>query len=77
MSELIASVVHFIAQNAVWTFPIMFVTAFAESFAFVSLIFPGLAIIIAAGLLVPSGAVPLLPLLAGTILGSIAGDAVS
>jgi undecaprenyl-diphosphatase len=55
----------------------MFVTAFGESFVFLSLLFPGTALMVAAGLLVPDGALPLFPLLSGAILGAVLGDGVS
>jgi membrane protein DedA with SNARE-associated domain len=44
---------------------------------FVSLLFPGTAIMVAAGLLVPGGTLHPLPLLAGSILGAVLGDGVS
>ncbi|HEY2446098.1 MAG TPA: DedA family protein [Rhizomicrobium sp.] len=77
MSGYIAAVVAFIAHHAAWTFPIMFVTAFGESFVFLSLLFPGTTIIVAAGLLIPGRTLPLFPLLSGAILGAVLGDTVS
>lgn len=77
MSDYIASVVQFIAHHAAWTFPVMFVTAFGESLVFLSLLFPGTSIMVAAGLLIPSGTLPLFPLLSGAILGAVLGDTVS
>ena len=77
MDALISETVRFISQHAGWTFPIMFVTAFGKSFVFVSLLFPGTTIMIAAGLLVPGGTIQLVPLLSGAILGAVLGDSVS
>jgi membrane protein DedA with SNARE-associated domain len=77
MSDTIAATVAFISHHAGWTFPVMFIAAFGESFVFVSLLFPGTAIIVAAGLLVPGGTLHPLPLLAGAILGAVLGDGVS
>ena len=77
MEDYIAAIVTFIGQHAEWTFPVMFVTAFGESFVFVSLLFPGTSIMIAAGLLVPGGTLHLAPLLSGAILGAVLGDSVS
>ncbi len=77
MGALITQTVQFIAHHSAWTFPVMFVTAFGESFVFLSLLFPGTTIMIAAGLLVPSGTLHLFPLLSGAILGAILGDSVS
>lgn len=77
MTDLINATIHFIAFHSAWTFPVMFVTAFGESFAFLSLLFPGTTIMVAAGLLVPAGSIPVLPLLAGGISGAVLGDAIS
>ena len=77
MSALISQTVQFIATHTAWTFPIMFITAFGESFVFLSLLFPGTTIMVAAGMLVPGGTVHLFPLLSGAIAGAILGDGVS
>jgi len=77
MSSYVGSLVTFIAHHAEWAFPIMFITAFGESFVFLSLLFPGTALMVAAGLLVPDGTLPLFPLLSGAILGAVLGDGVS
>ena len=77
MEHYIEAIVTFIGQHAEWTFPVMFVTAFGESFVFLSLLFPGTSIMLAAGLLVPGGTLHLVPLLSGAILGAVLGDSVS
>ena len=74
---MIHQIVAFIGQHAIWAGPIMFVVSFGESFAFASLLFPGTAIMIAAGALVPSGTLEVWPLLIGCITGATSGDAVS
>jgi membrane protein DedA with SNARE-associated domain len=55
----------------------MFLVSFGESFVFISLLVPGTAILVAAGLLVPDGTLHLVPLLSGAILGAALGDIVS
>jgi membrane protein DedA with SNARE-associated domain len=77
MDTLIHETVQFIQHHSGWTFPVMFLTAFGESFVFVSLAFPGTTIMIAAGLLVPTGTIHLFPLLSGAILGAVLGDSIS
>jgi membrane protein DedA with SNARE-associated domain len=77
MSFSVSSIVSFIAHHAAWTFPVMFLTAFGESFIFVSLLFPGTTIMILAGALVPDGTIPFFPLISGAILGAVLGDAIS
>ncbi len=77
MEHYVHELVGFIRQHAEWTGPIIFLVAFGESFAFISLIVPGTAIMIAAGTLVPQGAVPVIPLLIGGIAGATLGDGIS
>ncbi|MBL6852663.1 MAG: DedA family protein [Alphaproteobacteria bacterium] len=77
MDDVVGTTVNFVTRHAEWAFPIMFITAFGESFVFLSLLFPGTTIMLAAGLLVPKGIVPLFPLLSGAILGAVAGDGIS
>ena len=77
MTLSVSAIVAFIAHHAEWTFPVMFLTAFGESFVFVSLLFPGTTILIAAGLLVPDGTLPFFPLVSGAISGAVIGDAIS
>jgi membrane protein DedA with SNARE-associated domain len=74
---MIHEIVAFIGRNAVWAGPIMFAVSFGESFAFLSLLFPGTAIMIAAGAFIPSGTLDAWPLLIGCVLGATSGDAVS
>ena len=77
MTLTISGIVSFIAHHSEWAFPIMFITAFGESFVFLSLLFPGTTIMIAAGALIPDGTIPLFPVLAGAILGATIGDTIS
>lgn len=55
----------------------MFVTAFGESFAFVSLAFPGTSLLIAAGALMSAGTLPYGPVIVGAVVGAVLGDTVS
>ncbi len=77
MEHLVQPTIAFISAHAGWAFAIMFVTAFGELFAFLSLLFPGTSLLIAAGALMATGTLPYLPVLAGAILGAILGDSVS
>jgi membrane protein DedA with SNARE-associated domain len=77
MAEFISQIIAFIGAHSEWTFPIIFITSFGESFVFVSFLFPGTTIMIAAGFLVPDGTIPFMPLVAGAVLGAIVGDAIS
>src|SRR5690242_12463611 len=77
MADLAQTLLDFIKSHQSWAVAVMFVTAFGESFAFLSLLFPGTAILIAAGTLLKSGGLPFLPIMIGAILGAVFGDSVS
>jgi membrane protein DedA with SNARE-associated domain len=77
MENIVQPTLDFISTNSSWAFPIMFITAFGESFAFVSLLFPGTSILIVAGTLMSTGSLPYWPVLVGAIIGAVLGDTVS
>jgi membrane protein DedA with SNARE-associated domain len=74
---MVHDIVDFIGRHASWAGPIMFGLAFGESFAFLSLLFPGTTIMIAAGAFIPGGTLDFWPLVIGCVTGAIAGDAIS
>lgn len=77
MEDLVPPLLAFIKEHESWVVAIMFITGFGESFVFLSLLFPGTTLLIAAGTLVKSGTLPYLPVMAGAILGAVLGDCVS
>jgi len=77
MEHLVQPTLDFIAAHSGWAAAIMFITAFGESFAFVSLLFPGTSMLIAAGTLMAAGSLPYLPIVAGAIAGAVLGDTIS
>ena len=77
MDDLAQPLLEFINAHANWAIAAMFVTGFIESFAFFSLLFPGTTLLIAAGSLMKSGALPYPPVILGAILGAALGDGVS
>lgn len=77
MEGLTEALLAFIKAHQDWAVAVMLVTAFCESFAFLSLLFPGTVLLIAAGALAKSGTLPYLPIMAGAIIGAVAGDTVS
>jgi membrane protein DedA with SNARE-associated domain len=77
MDDLVQPALAFIAAHAHWAAAIMFVTAFGESFAFLSLLFPGTTLLIAAGTLMSGGTLPYGPVLVGAVVGATLGDSVS
>jgi membrane protein DedA with SNARE-associated domain len=77
MDSIVQPTLAFVAAHGHWAAAIMFVTAFGESFAFLSLLFPGTTLLIAAGTLMSGGTLPYGPVLAGAVLGATLGDSVS
>ncbi|MBV9858493.1 MAG: DedA family protein [Alphaproteobacteria bacterium] len=77
MEALAQPLLDFVKAHAEWAVAVLFVTAFGESFAFLSLLFPGTTLLIAAGALMKAGSLPFLPVLLGASLGAVLGDTVS
>ena len=77
MDELVQPALALIGAHPHWAAAIMFITAFGESFAFLSLLFPGTTLLIAAGTLMSGGTLPYAPVLVGAVLGATLGDSVS
>jgi len=77
MEHLVQPTLDFIAAHSSWAVAVMFVTSFGESFAFVSLLFPGTSLLIAAGALMAAGSLPYMPIVVGAITGAVLGDTVS
>lgn len=77
MEDLAEPLLAFIKEHQSWAIAIMFITAFGESFAFISLLFPGTTLLIAAGTLMQTGTLPYMPVLIGAVVGAVLGDSVS
>jgi len=55
MDHLAQLLLDFIAAHPNWAIAVMFIIAFGESFAFLSLLFPGTTLLVAAGALIKTG----------------------
>lgn len=77
MDDVAQPLLDFIKAHSDWAALVMFITAFGESFAFISLLFPGTTVLIAAGTLLSAGTLPYTSILVGAILGAVFGDSVS
>src|SRR5712691_8325249 len=77
MEDLAQPLLDFIKAHESWAIAMMFITGFVESSAFVSLLFPGTTLLITAGTLMETGALPYLPVIVGSVLGAVFGDWVS
>src|SRR6476469_2013169 len=77
MDSFAAAILAFIKTNPGWAILVIGLTAFGESFVFLSLLFPGTTILIAAGALISEGVLdPFSSTVAGT-MGAVLGDAIS
>jgi membrane protein DedA with SNARE-associated domain len=77
MDSIVQPTLAFVAAHRDWAAAVMFVTAFGESFAFLSLLFPGTGLLIAAGTLMSAGSLPYGPILVAAVAGATLGDSVS
>src|SRR5271166_4290413 len=77
MEHLVQPTLDLISAHSSWAVVVMFVPAFGESFAFVSLLFPGTSLLIAAGVLMAAGSLPYFSIVAGAVVGAVLGDTVS
>src|SRR5215475_2924482 len=77
MDYLAGQILDFIKAHPEWAAFVIGFVAFGESFAFLSLLFPGTAILITSGALIEAGILDaFLPVVAG-IIGAVLGDAIS
>ncbi len=77
MSHIATSILDLIKTHPEWAVVLIAITAFGESFLLVSLLFPGTAILVAAGGLIAGGILDPLEVIAAGILGGILGDGAS
>ena len=68
-------IVAFVRQNEAWAVPVVFALAFGESLAFISLLIPAWAALVAIGALVGTGGIAsLIPIWVAAALGAAFGD---
>jgi membrane protein DedA with SNARE-associated domain len=67
-------IVAFVRDHAEWAVPIVFGLAFAESLAFISLLVPAWAALVAMGALIETGALSFWPVWIAGALGAACGD---
>jgi membrane protein DedA with SNARE-associated domain len=76
MDHLVTQILAFIKANPGWAMFVIGLTAFGESFVFLSLLFSGTTILIAAGTLISAGVLdPGSTIIAG-IVGAVLGDSI-
>ena len=77
MNDVATQILSLIKANPEWAIFVVGLTAFGESFVFLSLLFPGTAVLIASGTLISDGLLKLLPTVVAGIAGAVLGDSVS
>jgi len=74
MGNLTQSTIAFVQNYREWAAPIVFLLAFCESFAFISLVVPATAILLGLGGLIGAAGLDFWPVWAAAAFGAIAGD---
>lgn len=77
IAEFADLVVKFVETNRVWAAPIVFVLAFGESLAFLSLLFPATVMLVGIGALIGATDLNFWPIWAAAALGAVFGDWIS
>lgn len=77
LGSLKDATIAFIQANHQWAAPIAFLVSFTESLAFLSLLFPGTAILIAASFLVGASNISFFPIWLAAGLGGVLGYSIS
>jgi membrane protein DedA with SNARE-associated domain len=77
LEEYLNQVIAFVRANQAWAAPIMFGLAFAESLAFVSLLFPAWGALVAIGAMIGPSGISFWPIWIAAAVGAALGDWVS
>jgi len=72
--DIVQQTIDFVRDHAQWAAPIVFVLAFAESLAFISLLVPAWGALVAMGALIKTGGIDFWPVWIGGSLGAACGD---
>jgi membrane protein DedA with SNARE-associated domain len=72
--DIVQQVIQFVRDHAAWAAPVVFVLAFAESLAFISLLVPAWGALVAMGALIKSGGLDFWPVWIAGSLGAAMGD---
>lgn len=74
MGAALQHLAEFIELHAAWAAPIAFVIAFLKALAFVSLVVPGMTILLTLGALIGASHIPFVPVWLAVSLGAALGD---
>src|SRR5262249_28448397 len=74
MDRVVQATIAFVDHHQPWAVPIVFVLAFCESFAFVSLVVPATGILLGVGGLIAAAELGFWPMWLAAAVGAIVGD---
>jgi membrane protein DedA with SNARE-associated domain len=74
LEDFVQPTIDFVREHRVWAAPIVFFLAFGESLAFISLLLPAWAILVAIGALIGAGGINFIPIWVAASLGAALGD---
>lgn len=74
---MVDSTLHLVSTHQGWAAPIVFILAFGESLAFISLLLPATVILLATSALIGAAGLPFWPIWFAAVVGAILGDWVS
>lgn len=74
MEVWISLITDFVRQHQVWAIPIVFLLAFGESLAFLSLLLPATIILLGLGALIGEAGIPFWPIYFAAVAGGFFGD---
>ncbi|HZQ02222.1 MAG TPA: DedA family protein [Reyranella sp.] len=77
MDHFLGYFVQFISDHPSWTAAVLCGVSFGESLPILSLLFPGTALLLAAGTVVPTSGLAIAPAVIGAIVGAVLGDGVA
>ncbi|HEU5017328.1 MAG TPA: DedA family protein [Pseudolabrys sp.] len=72
--DIVQQITAFVRDHAAWAAPVVFVLAFGESLAFISLLLPAWAALVAIGALIAAGDLSFWPVWIAGALGAACGD---
>jgi membrane protein DedA with SNARE-associated domain len=70
----VQQIIEFLKEHEAWAAPVVFVLCFAESLAFISLLIPAWAALVAIGALISVGGLTFWPVLIAGAIGAALGD---
>ncbi|MDA5545419.1 DedA family protein [Yersinia rochesterensis] len=74
LNDVIAIVTDFVREHEAWAIPIVFILAFGESLAFLSLLLPATVILLGLGALIGESGISFWPIWAAAVAGAFFGD---